>query len=251
MGEKAANREDFLEISEEDLTRRKDHTMRSQTDDVPQKVPKILKNRAEDKKLRISFQTLTKETAVKQKRQQEKICTFCNRRHSKGKNNCGAFNKRCYKCDKSNHFAAVCRTNGLRHIKCATVSKFVSEVQKQPVANERTLLKNGSNNLKEDSKTHREEWKNQEILYWINKKLNANYCALGELKDGKGLNALIGKVLEYEYSESSLQSWQNIEDVLLMHDMETHIPLDELKCCNEDALRKMIKWLRDEEKISR
>ena len=158
LGEKVANREDFSEISEEDLTRRKDHKMRerSQTD-VPQKV------------------------------------------------------------------------------------------QKQPVAYEKTLLKNGSNNLKKDSKAHREEWKNQEILHWINKKLNANYCALGEVKDGKGLNALIGKVLEYEYSESSLQSWQNIEDVLLMHDMETHIPLDELKCCNEDALRKMIKWLRDME----
>ena len=109
------------------------------------------------------------------------------------------------------------------------------------------MLKNGSINLKKDSKTHREEWKKQEILHCINKKLNGNYCALVELKDRKGLNALIGKVPEYEYSGSSLQSWQNIEDVLLMYDMETHIPLNELKCYNEDALRKIIKWLGDME----
>ena len=40
--------------------------------DVPQEVPKILKNSAEDKKLWISFQTLTKENTVKKKRKESK-----------------------------------------------------------------------------------------------------------------------------------------------------------------------------------
>ena len=66
LGEKVANREDFSEISEEGLTRRKDHTMRDKSQaDIPQEVPKILKNSAEDKKPWISFQTLMKENAVK------------------------------------------------------------------------------------------------------------------------------------------------------------------------------------------
>ena len=80
------------------------------------------------------------------------------------------------------------------------------------------------------------------------KKLNAKYSMLVEPKDGKGsLNELVGKVLGYEYSPRSPMPWQELEDVLLMEDMETHIPLDELKCCNEDALIKLVKWLQDEE----
>ena len=45
--------------------------------------------------------------------------------------------------------------------------------------------------------------------------------------------------------------WEELGDILLMPDMETEIELAELKRCNGDALWKMIKWLRDEEKISR
>ena len=178
-----------------------------------------------------------------------KKCTFCDQMHDKGKQNCKAYNRICHKCKQYNHFAVVCRTKVSGKSKYGNtgvaVSKCVSEVEKQPATNERVMLKKSSDY--KDSKTRREEWNKQSILNWINKKLNANHCALVELKDGKELNKLVGKVLGYEYSGRSAMPWQELEDVLLIEDMETHIPLDELKCCNEDALMKLIKWLQEEE----
>ena len=86
-------------------------------------------------------------------------------------------------------------------------------------------------------------------LQWINEKLRTNYCTLNELRDGKGLIKLVENILGFIVR--SKMWWEELGDILLMPDMETEIELAELKRCNGDALWKMIKWLRDEEKISR
>ena len=223
---------DFSETSEIDMIPGKDTLREKPKYDGYQKAPKIRKNQVES----------LKEKADGQRKQQKQICTFCNRRHRKGKHYCSAFNRRCYKCNKSNHFAVVCRSKGSKKSKCGNTDLAVSLVEKQSVANESVKMKNSS-----DSKTRRKEWKKQSILHWMNNKLKVNHCALVELKDGKRLNELVGKVLGYEYSPRSSMPWQEIEDILLIEDMETHIPLDELKCCNEGALFKLIKWLQVEE----
>ena len=50
-------------------------------------------------------------------------CKFCNTHHEKVKDACPAFKKRCHKCGKENHFAAVCK------LKTAKSSKIYQNVQ--------------------------------------------------------------------------------------------------------------------------
>ena len=179
LGKRAGNCDDlssakyFSETSEEDFIPGKDMLRETFKSEVYQKAAKTPKSQVENKEKLTSLQ----EKADTQSKQQEKICNFCNRRHRKGKDYCGAFNKRCYKCNKSNHFAVVCRTKGLRKSKYVNtglvVSKSVLEVEKQPVANERGMMKNSSDYT--DSETRRDERKKQSILHWINKKLNSNH----------------------------------------------------------------------------
>jgi hypothetical protein len=36
-------------------------------------------------------------------------CKYCGRKHEKSRDKCTAFGKKCKKCGKENHFAAVCK----------------------------------------------------------------------------------------------------------------------------------------------
>ena len=208
----------------------------------------------------------------KSKELDKKRCTFCNLLHAKGKEKCKAYNRVCYKCKQFNHFSVVCRTKKPKRRVEQESGKTVETFRgsRHKIVNvEDSIWENSNAKLRKDSETLMEECKTEnsdaeipqenpavlkskvretdEKLKWINKKLRTNHCAFVELKDGKGLHKLIGKVLGYAYSGRSPMPWKEIEDVLLMEDMETHFPLVELKGGNEDAMMKFIKWLQDEE----
>ena len=165
---------------------------------------------------------------------ERKKCTFCDLAHAKGKENCKAYNKICHKCKQYNHFAVVCRTRKPK--------MKVEKAEKQTVANV------GSTHRPQSTPEIPVRKENKEYcLKWLNGKLQEEYESFAALGDGVGLLKLMNISLGMS-SHNCSQPWAQIEDLLLISDKEVEINVEDLKGSKDDAMMKLILWLKTVER---